>query len=398
MSHHAHVAGESRRTRLVALALMAPLALVTVLALVWLWPPQLPRTDSGYAGRDLDGRIVSLQTQDCPEENAGAVNGCGTATVRLGDGSSLVAELLMGPGAPVVHEGDDVVLMSSQYPVAGEVTIVDHQRENGLWLLAIAFSLALIAFGRWRGLTALVGLAVTFVVLLFFIVPAILAGESPLLIAIVGSAAIMLTVLYATHGVALSTTVAVIGTLASFTLTGVLATLAVTGLHLTGVTDDAALTVETTHHIDMAGLLMAGIIIGSLGILDDITVTQAVTVGELAQANPQYGPARLYRAASRVGRSHIASVVNTIVLAYAGASLPLLILTVAYHSSLNQVMTSQFVAQEIVRSVVATLGLIAAVPITTGIAAVVLHRYGGGAAPPGSPAPPEAGPTPPDPV
>lgn len=376
MSHHTHVASESRRARLVAMAAVGPFALITALALIWLWPTQTSVIALGSAGADVDGRIIAMQPQECPEEIPEAVNGCGTATVQLADGSSFVVDLPIGPGVPVVAEGDDVVLMSSTSPDSDEFVIVDHQRENGLWVLAIAFCLALIAFGRWRGLTALVGLAVTFSVLLLFVVPAILAGESPLLIAIVASAAIMLAVLYATHGFALSTTVAVAGTLVSFMLTGLLATLAVTGLHLTGVTDDDALMVQTTHHVDMAGLLTAGIIIGSLGVLDDITVTQAVTVGELARANPQYRPGQLYRAASRVGRSHIASVVNTIVLAYAGASLPLLILTVAYGSSLGGVVTSQFVAQEIVRSVVATLGLIAAVPITTAIAAVVLHRYG----------------------
>jgi uncharacterized membrane protein len=126
--------------------------------------------------------------------------------------------------------------------------------------------------------------------------------------------------------------------------------------------------------INMQGLLLAGIVIGSLGVLDDVTVTQAATVTELAHANPAYGFRDLYGAASRVGRSHIASVVNTIVLAYAGSSLPLLILIVAGDDSLGGVVTDQVVAQEIVRSAVATLGLVAAVPITTALAAFTQHR------------------------
>lgn len=251
----------------------------------------------------------------------------------------------------------------------------------GLWVLALAFALTLIAFGRWRGLTSLAGLAVTFVVLLFFVVPAILAGEPPLVVALVASSAIMLTVLYLTHGFSPSTTVAVVGTVLSLALTGLLAAVTVRALHLTGITDTETMSVQLTHNIDMQGLLLAGIVIGSLGILDDVTVTQAVTVQELSRANPQYRPRELYRAANRVGRSHIGSVVNTIILAYAGASLPLFIVVVADNPALDSVATSPFVAQEIARSIVATLGLVAAVPITTSLAALALRHQPGADAP-----------------
>ena len=128
-----------------------------------------------------------------------------------------------------------------------------------------------------------------------------------------------------------------------------------------------------TQGVNTEGLLLAGIVIGSLGVLDDVTVTQSATVAELARANPAYGALQLFRAGSRVGRSHIASVVNTIVLAYAGSALPLLILIVANTESLGSVVTDQIIAQEVVRSVVATLGLVAAVPLTTGLAALVLR-------------------------
>jgi uncharacterized membrane protein len=274
-----------------------------------------------------------------------------------------------GPGAPTVDVGDDVVLVKTDSPDGDQYSIVDHQRSTGLWVLAAAFVLAVVAFGRWRGFTALAGLTVTFAMLLFFVVPAILAGESPLLVAIVGSAAIMLAVLYLTHGLSLSTTVAVLGTLLSLAITGVLSAVSVAALHLSGITDDVSTSVGEYYSVNMEGLLLAGIVIGSLGVLDDVTVTQAATVGELAKANPAFGFAQLYRSGSRVGRAHIASVINTIILAYAGSSLPLLIIIVANNGSLGGVVTDQIVAQEIVRSVVATLGLIAAVPITTALAA-----------------------------
>ena len=219
------------------------------------------------------------------------------------DGAVVEAPLPTGQGAPPISEGEDVVLLRLEAPEGVEYAVVDHQRGRGLAVLTIAFALALVAFGRWRGLTALAGLGVTFALLVFFVVPAILAGESPLLVAIVGSAAIMLTVLYLTHGFSLSTTVAVLGTLTALTLTGVLSAVTVSALHLTGMTDDISTSVGMSLGINMQGLLLAGIVIGSLGVLDDVTVTQAATVTELAHANPAYGFRDLYGAASRVGRS-----------------------------------------------------------------------------------------------
>lgn len=360
--------------RLLALLVIVPVAAVTLGALVWLWPTGDYKNDNQSSATEVAGQITAIQSQECAEALPDNVNGCGTATVRLDDQTEVQVDLPNGSGAPRVADGDEVILLHDEIPDAPAYTIVDHQRTTQLWLLAGALALALIAFGRWRGLTALVGLAVTFGVLFVFIAPAILAGEAPLLVAIVGASAIMLTVLYLTHGFALPTTVALIGTFASFVLTGLLSSAAVAALHLTGVTDDISMSVDTTYGVDMQGLLLAGIVIGSLGVLDDVTVTQAATVSELARANPGYRAGQLYVAASRVGRSHIASVVNTIVLAYAGASLPMLILTVADNSSFGDVVTDQFIAQEIVRSVVATLGLIAAVPITTGLAALALGR------------------------
>ena len=377
--HPRHAAPESRRLRRVAVAVVAPLAMVTLVAMIWLWPSEgLTTSDTPGSAEQFNGEITSLDRETCPEGLADDVNGCGTAQVRITagaeDGQEVTTPLPNGPGAPTIAVGDEVVLIRTTSPEGEAFAIVDHQRSTGLWILLVAFALALVAFGRWRGVTALAGLAVTFALLVFFVVPAILAGEPPLLVAIVGSAAIALTVLYLTHGFALSTTVAVLGTLASLALTGVLSAAAVSALHLTGITDDISMSLGTTYTVNTQGLLLAGIVIGSLGVLDDVTVTQAATVTELARANPTYRVRQLYRGGIRVGRSHIASVVNTIILAYAGSSLPLLILIVANNDSLGSVVTDQIIAQEIVRSVVGTLGLIAAVPVTTGLAAFALRK------------------------
>ncbi|MEV6524526.1 YibE/F family protein [Longispora sp. NPDC051575] len=391
MSSHPHQHGplgaNQRGTWRATLAVIVPAALIILAALIWLWPPSHTTADQPDGAQRVNGTITAINHEPCQqlppgEQPPGArpgVNGCGTVTVRLTEGAASGTQVTVrmpnGPGAPTIAEGDDMVLMHLPDTPSGETyQIHDHQRGNQLWILGAAFALAVVAFGRWRGLSALAGLAVTFGVLLLFVVPAILAGQPPLLVAIVGAASIMLVVLYLTHGLSVSTSVAVAGTLASLTLTGVLSTVAVKTTHLSGVADETSSYLGLVHNVNMQGLLLAGILIGSLGVLDDVTVTQAATVTELARANPGYGFRQLYRSATRVGRSHIASVINTIILAYAGASLPLLVLIAAGNQPLGQVLTNQLIAQELVRSAVGTLGLIAAVPITTALAAFAARR------------------------
>ena len=384
-SHHAsrHAAPESSRMRRLSVAVVVPLALLTLAALVWMWPEPLSKDRSSEALPQVAAIVTSVEPAPCPAPEGGepdptAPTDCGTVQVRItegsGEGEVVQAPVPGGPGAPEVEVGDEVSVAPSQGADGTEFAIVDHQRASGLWVLAAAFALAVVAFGRLRGVTALLGLAVTFALLLVFVVPAILGGASPVVVALVASSAIILTVLYLTHGFSLSTTVAVVGTLASLALTGLLSWLSVEGLHLTGITDDISTYLGTQHRVDMQGLLLAGIVIGSLGVLDDVTVSQAATVGEISRANPGYGFAPLYRAGIRVGRAHIASVINTIVLAYAGSSLPLLVLIVADNSGIGDVVTDQVIAQEIVRSAVATIGLIAAVPITTLLAVLAVRE------------------------
>jgi uncharacterized membrane protein len=326
--------------------------------------------------------LVSVAERPCPPATDGLPQPptpglrCGTVTIRPDEGPdrgrTVETDIPSGPGAPTVSPGDKVVaLYLPDSPGGRPYQVIDHQRSQPLLTIGLAFVFAIVAFGRWRALTALVGLAVTFAVLLLFIVPAILNGEPPLLVAIVGSAVIMLAVLFLTHGFNLTTSIAVMGTLASLTLTGVVSALSTAAAKLTGVASEESSYLNIAHqNVNMHGLLLAGILIGSLGVLDDICVTQAATVTELVTANPGLGPSRLYAAATRVGRAHIASVINTIILAYAGSSLPLLILFAAGNVPVGELLSSQFVAEELVRSAVGTIGLIAAVPITTALAAV----------------------------
>ncbi|MFB4264016.1 YibE/F family protein [Nonomuraea sp. GTA35] len=381
-ANHAHgtAVPSSRRTVVAGLAVLVPLAVVTLIALVWLWPAGGKEAAPAQSGvQRLTGTVVGVTLRTCPAAVEGSPQPdpatCGNAVVKVGEGpdagQDVELRLPSGPGAQHFTVDDEVILLRG---ADGAYQISDHDRALPLWLFGAAFALAVIAFGRWRGVTALVGLAVTFVLLLTFVIPGILEGRSPMLVAIVGASAIMLAVLYLTHGFSLSTSVAVLGTLASLALTGGLSYVALGFARLNGITDDSALALDMSLSIDTQGLLLASIIIGALGVLDDVTVTQAVTVAELAHANPSYGFARLYRAASRIGRAHIASVINTIILAYAGASLPLLLLFSIGEQPLGEVMSTPVIAQEIVRSIVGTLGLIAAVPITTALAALTASR------------------------
>ncbi|MEU8798537.1 YibE/F family protein [Spirillospora sp. NPDC048819] len=400
---HSHESGggsASQRTVRVMLVVIALLAVVTVVALAWMWPSGsgAPQAASAQQARET-GTVLRIDLKPCPAQvTPGAAPGnqktegdrapadprrCGEAVVELTsgpqDGRAVRTELPSGPGNRVFEVGDDVVLVSLPGAEEGSAyQLSDHDRSNALWMVAAAFVLAVIAFGRWRGLTALIGLAVTFALLLLFLIPAIIDGRPPMPAAIVCAAAIMLAVLYLTHGISVATSVAVMGTLGCLTLTGVLAVVAIDLTRLTGIIDDSSLFLDIDYGINTQGLLLASIIIGSLGVLDDVTVTQAMTVQELARANPSYTFMQLYRAAARVGRSHIASVINTIVLAYAGASLPLLLLFNIGGRSSGEVLTNPAVAQEIVRSVAGTLGLIAAVPLTTALAALAAaHREPG---------------------
>jgi uncharacterized membrane protein len=368
MAHaHGPVGPSPSRTRRILAAVIVPLAAATVVGLVLLWPRDRPATVGGDQPARRDGTVTATQPQPCTQPQS-AGRQCGTVTVRFADGTSVAARIPEGPGSPTVAVGDRVVVVDN----AGEYAVVDHARGRGIIVLVALFAAAIVAFGRWRGVAALAGLAVSFAILLLFVLPAIATGGPPLLVAIVGAAAIMLAVLYLTHGVTVRTSVAVLGTLASLMLTGLLGAYATDALHLTGFgSEESSLLSVFLGTVDPRGLLLAGIVIGTLGVLDDVTVTQAETVSELGAANPALRARELYRAATRVGRAHVASTVNTIVLAYVGASLPLLLLVVISGQPASTVLTSEFVADEIVRSAVGTLGLVAAVPMTTALAALV---------------------------
>jgi uncharacterized membrane protein len=251
-------------------------------------------------------------------------------------------------------------------------SVVDLQRGRPLLILAGLFVVAVLAFGRFQGLRALIGLALSAIVVVAFLIPAILAGQDPVVIALTSAFAIMVLTLYLSHGASPKTTAAVVGTALTLLLTGALALIFVRATNLTGLaSEEAQFANFAAGGLSLRGLLLAGVILGALGVLDDVTVSQASLVFELARSDRRVTFSSLVRRALNVGRDHVAATVNTLFLAYAGASLPLLILFATGADSVPTVLTSEIVAIEVVRTFVGSLGLIAAVPLTTVLASAL---------------------------
>ncbi len=357
--------------------------LATVVAGAALWPGGKDTGIARFLGPPaelIQAKVEAVQPQPCAGTTADAGVRCRrvTAVPSKGPdrGTAVQLELAEGPGTPPVVEGDRVVLgFTPDSPPGSQYYLADFQRRTPLMILAALFVVAVIVLGRLRGVRALVALVFTMAVLVTFLIPAVLEGSNPVAVAVVASSAIVLVNLYLSHGLNLQTTTAVVGTLTSLALIGVLAVVFVGATHLTGMgTEEASFLQAASTRINLEGLLLGGIIIGSLGVLDDVTVTQASAVWQLHLANPAMGPGDLYRSALSIGRDHIASTVNTLVLAYAGASLPLLILLVEANRQVSDVLTGEVVASEIVRTLVGSVALVASVPITTALAAVCVHH------------------------
>jgi uncharacterized membrane protein len=251
----------------------------------------------------------------------------------------------------------------------------DFERRSPLVWLGALFAGLVILTGRWQGLRALIGLGASLLVVVFFVVPAILDGRSPAGVAIAGCLAVMFVTIPLAHGLGPKTIAACLGTAVSLLLTLALAD-TFTGLaHLSGIsTEEAAFLRATTGSISLQGLLLAGMVIGALGVLDDLTVTQASTVLALRRANQKLGFGGLFRGALSVGHDHIAATVNTLVLAYVGASLPILLIFSLADTPVGDALNSEAVAEQIVATLVGSIGLIAAVPITTALAALMATR------------------------
>jgi uncharacterized membrane protein len=359
----------------------------TLIGVVVLWPPaqeSLDRPSQVELGTPVtlvDATVTAAPVVPCRSALPGVALTCRAVTARLDEGpekgQSTVLDITEGPDQPTLRAGDRVILGRAADP-GSEVAYYfsDYQRRAPLFVLGLLFAVAVVALARWRGAAALLGLGVSLLVLVQFVLPAILAGESAVAVAVVGSSVIAIVIIYLAHGVNARTTTAVLGTLVSLGLTAVLAVIFVEATRLTGLSSE-----EGTYlrgllggRVNLQGLLLGGIVIGALGVLNDVTVTQASAVWEIYLADPTAGARRLYGSAMQIGRDHIASTVDTLVLAYAGAALPLFVIFTVADRRLGDVVTGEVVAEELVRTLVGSLGLVAAVPVTTGMACLLVTR------------------------
>jgi uncharacterized membrane protein len=251
----------------------------------------------------------------------------------------------------------------------------DFARTAPLATLGLAFVAVTALVARWRGLRALLGLAIAFVVLWLYVLPGLVAGHNALVLALSASTVIMTAVLYLTHGLSLRTTTALVGTLTGLLLVAGLGSVGARASHLSGVTseDDFQLAVllGADGAATLRGVFLCGVILAGLGVLNDVTITQASAVWELHVADPGARWPALLAGGMRIGRDHIASTIYTIAFAYAGASLPVLLLLEIYDLPLARTLTSGQFAEEIVRTLAGSIGLVLAVPLTTLVASLV---------------------------
>lgn len=357
------------------------LLLATVVGLIALWPSGDPRADGQGAGRlapTLAATVAGVDTVRC-----GPVGQeCRRLTVSVSNGDA--ARITLGPVdvSPDVQAGDRIRV--ERTPAAAGVepgpgfqpyTFRDFDRGSPLLILGVVFALAAIVVARWRGLLALAGIALSVLLVVVFLVPAILDGSSPVLVSLVGALAVMFVTLALTYGVGPQAAAAALGIGVSLLLATLLGELLSGVAHLDGSTSDLAGQLRAERPgLSLQGIVIAGMVVGALGVLADTAVSQVSTVMALRRANPAFGPRRLYREAFVVGRDHLAATIHTLVLAYVGAALPLLLIVRASDAGFAAAITSQELAEPVVATLVGALALVVAVPLSTLLAALLLHR------------------------
>lgn len=376
--------------KLLLLWLLVPIALLTVAGTVLLYPWGKPDVTSAVPqGTPVHGTITTATSGPCLAQGQVQVGNqadpgqkpCLTVEIAMSDGPAdgqkLQLTVPIEPSTPRFSVDDKVVLSynGGNTKDPSSYQLVDFQRGLPLALLAVLFAIAVVVLGRWQGLAALIALGLSFLVIALFVLPAILSGENPLLVAIAGAGVIMFIALYLTHGLSARTSSAVLGTMVSLALIGALSAVFSAASSLTGLDDSTSnLIASLGHGIDTRGLLLAGVVIGSLGVLDDVTITQTSAVWELRRANPSLTWRELYGAGLRIGRDHVGSAVNTLVMAYAGAALPVLLYSSISGVGLGAILGSEDIAQELVRTLAGSVGIVAAVPVTTVLAALIAIR------------------------
>lgn len=371
-SGHLHSPSGSSAPGRLLLAVLGAMGLLVLVGLLVLWPNH-PQATGGLTGQLVDGTVRSVQLVGCGPSGAGCERTVGVQ-VTSGPDAPTVTSLSFAPGPtdPGLKVGERIRLARTTQNGQVLYQFDDIARGRPLLLLCLAFLLVVLAVGRWRGLAAVLGLIGTGVLLVEFTMPALIAGSSPVLVALLTGAAITLVVLPLSHGISTTTGVAMLGTLAGMLVATVVAAISVASLRITGLSSDenADLALRGAH-TTVGGLLLAGAVVGALGVLNDVTVTQASAVAELRAGGADRRT--VLRSAMRIGRDHIASTVYSLVLAYAGSALPLLLLFFLSQQSTTDVLSSDSLAPEIATGLIGSIALVLVVPLTTAVAAA-LHQ------------------------
>lgn len=388
MSRHASTPVRHLPRRLLLWGLILA-AITAIVGMAWTWPrggyPEISDAfvHSQYNQKLIDGTVTSVDSDACTSPSVGQVfdgspvfpvtdtsaQECRRATVAITSGEHAGRNTMFVhynvPGEPVLEPGDKIRMTAGD-----QLAFADYARGPSLLWWGIAVILGLIVFAGWRGVRSLVGLAITLTFIVGYLLPAVATGISSSLLAVITGAVILLAVVPLVHGINWKSAAALAGTLLALLLAAGLTTL---GLRTTGVrglgSEDMLNILLYLPEVSVMGLLSAGFIIGTLGVLNDVTIAQASTINELSELDPEATPWRLFTGAMRVGQDHITSVVYTLVLSYTGAALPLLLLISAADRSLFDTLTSDVVATELLRSIIGALALILAVPLTTFVAA-----------------------------
>ncbi len=379
---------DNRKITLVSILLFLGLAIL--LAIIFINPEATPADHAlGYGVNTFQAEII-----DIPEQGTitlgETVQEYQVLSVRLLEGEFEGEELLVDYGKRQLRpsglnlQTGDLILVTLGQLQDGSLTayFTDYIRTRSLLILFGTFVVFSILISGWKGVRGLLGMIISLMVIIGYIIPQIIAGHDPVWVSVTGAFFLLTVTLYLVYGWTLKTHSAVLGTFISLIITAFLARYFVDLTHLTGYGNEDALYLmqQTAGSINIRGLVLGGMLIGALGVLDDLVITQASVVFELHTADPDLVFPELFRRGMRVGQDHVAATVNTLVLAYAGAALPLFLLFSLSGEPLSYLVNLEYVTEEIVRTLVGSLGLMAAVPLTTAIACAVAlynHRLGG---------------------
>ncbi|MEA2482145.1 MAG: hypothetical protein QOC55_92 [Thermoleophilaceae bacterium] len=374
---------EPRSWARVLAAPVAGLAVLTVIGLIGLWPgAQHQAASQAFGGKTIAAKVQAVRDIRCPGPTA---QRCRQLQVEVGHRS---AALTLGPSklAPHVQPGDAIRVQRN--PVAAGATHVEPyafaglDRRGTLLRLVLAFAALVVVMARWRGVLALVGFALSLLLVTRFVVPAMAEGSSPVLVALVGSLAVMFITVGLTYGVSPQSAAAILGIAGSLLFAAVVGTIAVHAARLDGQSGEYSTVLSQANaNISLQGIVLGGLVIAALGVLADMAVTQASAVMALRRANPDFTRRALFSSGFGVGRDHLVATTHTLVLVYVGATLPLLLVLHSVGVGVTDALNAQDVAEPIVATLVGAMALLVSVPLTTALATLLVARMPASALP-----------------